>query len=453
MDISDFEVVVIGAGVGGLCAAAKLAHAGRRVLVVDREPRVGGRASTEEVDGFRLPTGGVALELGGPMERLARAVGAGYDVREPDTGVVLRVRGRSIDTTNRLMHALVDGVALRVGRRLTRGWGPDPVADRLTLEAALRRVTRNRLVHRLARNFAAGVFGLNADEVPARAVAVYLTQKGAFRRYGFCPRGSIGVMEDLAAVVTRHGGEIWTSAEATSIELDDDGRACAVSIGEKRVTCDAVISNAGPAATIELIGRDALPETYRNEIRAHDIPTPMIVVDIASEAPLAGEAGIVFFADTTRLSAIAHLTSSCPEVAPVGQRLYVAYAVPVPALGRYDAEAEIAHTLRELGEQLTGFDRARVLRVRLVEGDWPAQRAAAGREMPMQTPIPNVINVGDGVRMYGDGGTQACAVTGGLAADRLLAARDPPGGAARDGAVSRRPPAGSARPAARPTRA
>jgi phytoene desaturase len=41
----------------------------------------------------------------------------------------------------------------------------------------------------------------------------------------------------------------------------------------------------------------------------------------------------------------------------------------------------------------------------------------------MQTPIANVINVGDGVRLYGDGGTQACALTGRIAADRVLALR------------------------------
>jgi phytoene dehydrogenase-like protein len=421
-----FDAVVIGAGVGGLCAAARLAAGGWRVLIVEREPRVGGRASTEEVEGFKLPTGGVALELGGPMERLAREAGARYDVREPGVGVIVRAGGRSLDTTSGVMRLLVDGVALRAGRRLTRAWGPDPRADEVTLEVALARLTRNAMVHRLARNFTAGLFGLNADEVPWRAVATYLTQKGAFRRYGFCPRGSVGVMEDLAAVVQSAGGAVWRSSSATAIELGD-GRARAVTVirdgAELRVECDAVISNAGPAATVELLGRDALPAAYIREIAERDTPTPMIVVDIASREPLIDEAGIVFFADTTRLSAIAHLTSSCPEVAPPGWHLYVAYSVPVPALAGYDEAAETATTLRELEQEMPGFSRARVLRVRTVKDDWPAQRAASGREAPMQTPVANVINVGDGVRLYGDGGTQACAVTGRIAADRLLALR------------------------------
>jgi phytoene dehydrogenase-like protein len=423
---ADFDVVVVGSGVGGLCAAAKLAHGGRRVLVIEREAQVGGRASTVEVDGFRLPTGGIALELGGPMEQVVRTVGGRYDVRPPSPAVVVRAGGRSINTTTRTLRLLVDGLALPVAKRLTARWRrpADPDAAP-TLEDVVNRVTRNATVHGLARNLAAGVFGLNSDEVSGHAVVTYLTQKGAFRRYGFCPRGTIGVLEELADAVRRNGGEVWTSAEVKRIHTSD-GRATGVTASragvEEDITCEAIVSNAGPAATVALIGAEALPASYVADIGARDLPTPMIVVDVASRGPLVDEAGIVFFADTTRLSALGHYTSTCPEVAPPGWRLYVAYAVPVPALGPFDEESEVAHTLAELRDECSGFDQARVLRTRVLSGDWPAQRAVAGREAPMETPLANVFNVGDGVRQYGDGGMQACAVTGRIVADRLLAA-------------------------------
>lgn len=421
----EFDVVVVGAGVGGLCAAAKLAHGGRRVLVVEREPQVGGRASTVEVDGFRLPTGGIALELGGPMEDLVRAVGGRYDVRAPSPGVLLRAGGRSINTTTRTMRVLVDVIALRIAKLLMQRWRrPGPHSGALTLHAAVGRFTRNPTIHGAARNFAAGVFGLNSDEVSAHAVATYLTQKGAFRRYGFCPAGTIGVTEELAAVVRRNGGEVWTSAEALRIHTRD-GHATAVTVSREgqqvEMACAAVVSNAGPAATVALVGPENLPAGYLAEIRARDQPTPMIVVDIASRGPLIDEAGIVFFADTQRLAALGHYTSTCPEVAPPGWRLYVAYSVPVPALGPFDEDEEVAHTLQELRAECSGFDQARVLRTRVLHGDWPAQRAVAGREAPIETPLANVFNVGDGARQYGDGGMQACAVTGALVGDRLLA--------------------------------
>ncbi|MFS0705596.1 phytoene desaturase family protein [Cellulomonas sp. 179-A 9B4 NHS] len=51
------RVVVVGGGVGGLATAALLARGGAQVTLLERHDRVGGRAGTWEVDGFRFDTG------------------------------------------------------------------------------------------------------------------------------------------------------------------------------------------------------------------------------------------------------------------------------------------------------------------------------------------------------------------------------------------------------------
>ena len=53
----EWDALVIGAGGGGLFTAARLAQLGCRTLVVERLDKVGGRASTDDIDGFKVNNG------------------------------------------------------------------------------------------------------------------------------------------------------------------------------------------------------------------------------------------------------------------------------------------------------------------------------------------------------------------------------------------------------------
>jgi glycine/D-amino acid oxidase-like deaminating enzyme len=51
------DTIVIGGGIAGLAAAAYLGRAGRRVLVLEKAAALGGRAVTQDHDGFRFNLG------------------------------------------------------------------------------------------------------------------------------------------------------------------------------------------------------------------------------------------------------------------------------------------------------------------------------------------------------------------------------------------------------------
>ena len=431
------DVLVIGAGVGGLCAAARLAHHGRKVIVVETRDRVGGRASTIDVDGFKVNTGAIAIEYGGVMEETFRLVGAPWDVRVPSPATLFRIKGRDVDLSKGGWGLLVNGVTKHGARLLDslgsarRGELPD---ERLSTKAWLEKVTSNATLHAVFRNLCAAIFAVNSDEMPAKAFLTYFMRKGAFRNFGFCPNGTLGLMQGLADVVAARGGEVWLESEVQALRVDD-GRVRAATVcrggAAIEVAADAVISNAGPARTVALCGREHFDPAYLARMDRDLASTANIVVNVASRVPLLDAPGIVTFGITRRLCNMANLTATCPELAPPGWHLYVAYGVPMPAVGDFDEESEVAATLQDLNDELPDFGEARILSVAVMRGEWPAQRSIAGLDLPRETSLANLWNVGDGVREYASGGTQACAETARLVVDEVLALEGTAAGDAR----------------------
>lgn len=70
-----FDVVVVGAGISGLAAAYTLQNAGLNVCVLERESRVGGRMSTDRVNGFVIDRGATILGRNfAHMRKLSKAL-------------------------------------------------------------------------------------------------------------------------------------------------------------------------------------------------------------------------------------------------------------------------------------------------------------------------------------------------------------------------------------------
>jgi phytoene dehydrogenase-like protein len=430
---TQYGAVVIGAGAGGLAAAARLAKAGLRPLVVERLDRLGGRASTEEIDGHKVNTGAIALELGGVFEQTFALVGAPLELREPTPASAFYLDGRVVDVSAGGWAFLLG----RIGKQATRVLGAFAEArggslpdGRLSTQDWLAGYTKNATVHAIFRNLCAAIFACNASELPARAFLTYFTAKGAFKRFGFCPHGTIGVWRALAEAIERHGGEIWLNAPATRIVVETHGAAgVEVEHDGKRVVVAApiVVSDAGPAHTVALAGRAAFPPAYLEAVDTGLRPAANIVINFATRARLFDAPGIITFGATQRLCNMADLTATCPELAPPGWNQYAAYAVPVPALGDFDSEAETALALADLKTQFPGLDfdaeDVKLLSIAVMRDDWPAQRACAGFDLPRATGVAGLWCVGDAVKDYGDGGTQACADTARLVVDEILAQR------------------------------
>src|SRR5690348_8729255 len=67
------RIIVIGAGIGGLSAAIRLAAQGHRVSVFERQPTVGGKLNQVVMDGFSFDTGPSLITMPHVLQDLFQA--------------------------------------------------------------------------------------------------------------------------------------------------------------------------------------------------------------------------------------------------------------------------------------------------------------------------------------------------------------------------------------------
>lgn len=77
------EVIVIGAGPGGLAAAILLASAGVRVKIFERLPHIGGRTSSIDANGFKFDLGPTFFLYPRVLDDIFRAAGTSLDAEVP----------------------------------------------------------------------------------------------------------------------------------------------------------------------------------------------------------------------------------------------------------------------------------------------------------------------------------------------------------------------------------
>ncbi len=168
------DVIVVGAGLAGLCAALHLASAGVPVEVFEASDDVGGRVQTDVVDGLRLDRG---FQLYNPAYPEARRVldHAALHLRPYLAGVVVTLNGRHhrLGDPRRLPGWTAQSLRGPVGSPLTkarfaalavRAAVSDPStlatqADASSAVALARAGVRGPLLESVLRPFLAGVFG------------------------------------------------------------------------------------------------------------------------------------------------------------------------------------------------------------------------------------------------------------------------------------------------------
>ena len=303
--MADLPVTVIGAGIGGLSAAIRLAVAGESVIVLEKEPDTGGKMSQVEQDGFRWDTGPSVITMRDVLEELFACAGRKLEdyldlVRvDPVTryfwrdGTVLDARADVADMARqigRIEPRDVEGYLefLAYAARLYRLtgpafiYGPPPGLHTIgsvsprealridpwsTMDRAIRRHVRSPHLRQFLGRFATYV-GASPFLTPATLnVIAHVEMTGGV----WYPRGGIYA---IAAALTRLAEELGVEVRRnTPVEriLIQGGRASGVELADgTQVPSRAVVANTDVTATYTklLPGNGALAERRQRLTRA-----------------------------------------------------------------------------------------------------------------------------------------------------------------------------------------
>ena len=319
-----YDAIVVGGGHNGLVCAAYLARAGRKTLVLERRPLVGGAAVTEQVfPGFKfsvfsyvvsllrpeiirdldLPSHGLQIL---PLESTVTPLDngdylAGWADPDETRRELMRHSPRDAEAAiefGRLMHHMAMAVKPILGMVPPdpSSLAPSDLRGMLKLGGHLRDLGAERFhaLYKLmtmssadyldewyefdplkATKSASGIIGtFLGPRSPGSAYVLlhhYMGEiDGAFRAWGFQKGGTGAISEAIASAARALGAEIRTNAAVERV-LVKDGRAQGVVLENgDEIAAPIVVSGLDPRRTfLQLIERKELPDDLAAEVERY----------------------------------------------------------------------------------------------------------------------------------------------------------------------------------------
>lgn len=309
-----WDVVVVGAGIGGLTAARDLALAGRDVLVLEGSPEIGGKLRRAEVARVTVDVGAEAMLARRP-EGVALAADLGIDVVHPTAaGSGLWSRGALRRLPRSLMGVPFDldelaasGVLSEAGlaRARVERIGPAPDDDVSVGDLVAERLG-DEVVERLVEPLLGGVYAGSARRISTAAAVPQLLAMA--RRGSLLDQASAVVSSDDPAFAGIAGGmgrladalaaglEVRTSATVRAVERASGSWRLTVgsAAAPETVTARALVLATPAAPTARLLG-DVAPDAARElaTIEAASVAVVTLAFEAAAVEALAEHSGFL----------------------------------------------------------------------------------------------------------------------------------------------------------------
>lgn len=252
-----YDTIIVGAGLAGLTAAARLAESGLHPLLIERNSEIGGRARSDELDGFVFNQGGHALYQSGVGRAILQKLGiepqgeapplagaqllAGGAPTPMPAGPVGLARTKALSRRGKLQFATL---MARLGRLKLEDYADISVDDWLrTYQPDVQAV--GKAFVRLS-NYVADTDVMSAD-------AAISQLRDSLDGVLYLHNGWGALCAEIAQTATVNGATTLNGVAVTSVDRTDDGFV--VGAGDQRYSAPSIVLAAGGAElTARLLG-------------------------------------------------------------------------------------------------------------------------------------------------------------------------------------------------------
>ncbi|HEX8176370.1 MAG TPA: NAD(P)/FAD-dependent oxidoreductase [Pyrinomonadaceae bacterium] len=280
------DAVVVGGGLAGLVAAAELAKAGLRTLLLEKSNHAGGRAVTQEqAGGYLFNLGPHALYRRGAAQKILRELGVKWTGALPPTkGGRTIYRGRKFIAPLGTLPLLMTGLLsfsekIETARLLSSLGSIDADAlDTVTLRDWLESSIKSERVRQLLKTIVRVTSYTCDPERMSAGAAVRQVRLGLAGNVDYLDGGWQTLVDSALGVARAAGAEILTNASVLSIKRDGDGYRLHLRSGET-YRASAVVLAASPQAAVAMI--EGGEETVLRKWADDALPVKAACLDVA----------------------------------------------------------------------------------------------------------------------------------------------------------------------------
>lgn len=378
------RVAVVGGGLAGLTAALELQSAGAEVVVFEKGETLGGRAKTDEVDGYRIDPG---AQLFGSMytrfRDLVDRVGMGDRmIRSPGRDALLK-EGRAHEVVYGSASSMLASGAIPFGTKIRLGTTYLPFLTRNSAHLDLHAPEKSVAVglddesisewgqREMGKDFVehlvypqlAGYYASLPEETGAALYHI-------LARYGvdvvvYAVRGGAGAVSEAAGSLIRQaGGEIRLGVHVAHVEKRDAG--VGVRIDSEEEVFDAAVISTPADDALRILGSQGSVGSWLQGVRTRGAISVALLMD--------KPAGVKYFGlsfprgESTTLSTVSVQENKGGELIPPGRGALVAFVRPdvVSTLMEMEADEIVDAVLPDIERGFpnvqSNIHRARVYR-------------------------------------------------------------------------------------------